>query len=371
MSPGPGKRALVVTVVHHPEDARIRKRQIEALLAAGWQVTYAAPFTGYGIDRVEVPGLTLVDLPRARGRRRLRALRAARALLRERAASADVVLIHDPELLLAARGVRATPVVWDVHEDTAASVRMKPWLPSWLSRPAAAAVRAVERSAERRVHLMLAEEGYRSRFAGAHPVVPNTTVVPETATPPDQPRVVYVGHLTRPRGVEELLAVGALLHERTSGRVAVQLVGPADAASTTLLDGRPPGVEWLGFRPYGEAMAILDGALAGLSLLHDQPNYRVSLPTKVAEYLAHGVPAITTPLPAAVALVDEARAGVAVPFVEGKADPAAVVEAILRLDADPEERRAMGARGHAYAREHLDWTRLSRDFVEHLAAVAR
>jgi glycosyltransferase involved in cell wall biosynthesis len=358
----------VVTVVHHPEDARIRKREIEALLAAEWQVTYAAPFSGYGVDPVEVPGLTLVDLPRAQGRRRLRALRAARSLLRARAGAADVVLLHDPELLLAARAVRGTPVVWDVHEDTAASLRMKPWLPAWLARPAAAAVRAVERSAERQVHLLLAEEGYRSRFGSPHPVVPNTTTVPEHATLPDQPRVVYVGHLTRPRGTEELVAAGALLHERTSGRLRVQLVGPADTASAALLQDAP-GVEWLGFLPYGEAMATLDGALAGLSLLHDQPNYRVSLPTKVAEYLAHGVPAITTPLPAAVALVEEARAGIAVPFVDGKADPAAVVEAILRLDADPEERHAMGSGGHAYAREHLDWTRLSQDFVGYLGSL--
>ncbi|MFL6173264.1 MAG: glycosyltransferase [Marmoricola sp.] len=360
----------MVTIVHHPEDARIRRRQIEALLRAGWQVTYAAPFSGYGIERLEVPGLTLVDLPRAVGRRRLRAIRAARALLRERSASVDVVLIHDPELLLAARGLRGTAVVWDVHEDTAASVRMKPWLPTWLARPAAAAVRRVERAAERQVHLMLAEEGYRNRFARAHPVVPNTTAVPDQAAPPDEPRVVYVGHLTRPRGTEELVATGALLHERSGGRLRMQLVGPADAASAELLRDPPPGVEWLGFRPYGEAMAVLDGALAGLSLLHDEPNYRVSLPTKVAEYLAHGVPAITTPLPAAVDLVESAGAGVVVPFVGGRAEPAAVVEAILRLDAEPEERRALGSRGHAYAREHLDWTRLSQDFLAYLDSLA-
>ena len=42
--------ALVVTVVHNPEDARIRQRQINALLAAGWEVTYVAPFGGFGLQ---------------------------------------------------------------------------------------------------------------------------------------------------------------------------------------------------------------------------------------------------------------------------------------------------------------------------------
>lgn len=59
-------RALVVTVVHHPEDARIRHRQIASLLAAGWEVTYAAPFLAYGLLTSPQPGLTLVDLPRDR-----------------------------------------------------------------------------------------------------------------------------------------------------------------------------------------------------------------------------------------------------------------------------------------------------------------
>ena len=36
-------RVVVCTVVHHPADARIFYRQIQALLDAGHQVTYIAP----------------------------------------------------------------------------------------------------------------------------------------------------------------------------------------------------------------------------------------------------------------------------------------------------------------------------------------
>ena len=94
-------------------------------------------------------------------------------------------------------------------------------------------------------------------------------------------------------------------------------------------------------------MAVVDGALAGLSLLHDEPNYRVSQPTKVIEYLAHGVPVVTTPLPLARRLVEEVGAGVVVPF----GDVAATLDAVLALDADPDTRRADGpARPRARAR---------------------
>ncbi len=360
-------RALVVTVVHHPEDARIRHRQIDALLSVGWEVTYAAPFSGYGLPAVSTdPHLSVIDLPRARARARVSSYRAARSLLETEGPWHDVVLLHDPELLLAVHRLDLPPVVWDVHEDTAAAVSLKPWLPAVVRRPAAWAVRRFELRAEQHLDLLLAEHAYQDRFRKPHTVVPNTTKVPEDPLPPDQPRVVYVGHLTRPRGAFELIELGRQLHERTDGRLRVQLVGHADAEATAALESAGEWVDWLGFLPHEEAMAVVDGALAGLSLLHDEPNYRVSQPTKVIEYLAHGVPVVTTPLPLAQRLVEEVGAGVVVPF----GDVAAAADAVLALDADPATRLRMGWLGHAHARDQLDWTSRSREFVSRMGELA-
>ena len=84
----------------------------------------------------EVRGtLRLVTIPRASGRRRIGALRAARAAMAEQAAGADLLLVHDPELLLVLppKGKRP-PTVWDVHEDTAAALTTKAWLPAGCAR---------------------------------------------------------------------------------------------------------------------------------------------------------------------------------------------------------------------------------------------
>ena len=70
---------------------------------------------------------------------------------------------------------------------------------------------------------------------------------------------------------------------------------------------------------------MLDGALAGLSLLHDEPNFRHSMPTKVVEYMARGVPVVTTPLPAAAELARGHECGFVVPF----GDPVAAAAAVL------------------------------------------
>jgi len=357
-------RALVVTVVHHPDDARIRHRQIAALLDAGWSVTYAAPFTGYDVAPSPRPGLTAIDLPRASGRRRLVALRAARALLARLADAHDVVLLHDPELLLAVRGLRLrAPVVWDVHEDTAAALSTKPWLPPALVAPTRGLVRAAERVAERRHRLLLAEDAYASRFRRSHPVVPNTALVPPFVTPPDHPRVVYVGHLTRARGVHDMIELGRLL---TGTGIRVELIGHADADSASALRASSNFVDWRGFLPLGEAMTRASGALAGLSLLHDLPNYRHSRPTKVVEYLAQGIPVVSTPLPLARLLVSESGGGLIVPF----ASPRRAAAAVLTLWEHPEQRLLMASSGHAYARRHLNWSVHAPAFVAALAEAA-
>jgi len=130
-------------------------------------------------------------VPRALGRRRIGALLAARKQLARHAPDADLLLIHDPELLLALPARRGRPAtVWDVHEDTAAALSTKPWLPRPLRPATAVAVRTAERMAERRLHLILAEHGYLARFARPHPVVPNTTYVPDLPAPPDGGRRV-------------------------------------------------------------------------------------------------------------------------------------------------------------------------------------
>jgi glycosyltransferase involved in cell wall biosynthesis len=359
-------RVLVCTVVHHPADARIYFRQIRALLEAGHAVTYIAPVGEAGAPDSLGPGLTTVAIPRAVGKRRLGALRAARAALAEHAPAADLLLVHDPELLLVLppRGKRP-PTVWDVHEDTAAALTTKAWLPPFLRPVAAGGVIAAEHLAERRLHLILAEAGYNDRFRGTHPVVPNTAYVPETAAPPGGPRrVVYIGWLSPDRGSAEMAELGRLLAPHG---ISVELMGQADAQAQEHIRAAGDAVHWHGFVPNAQALQLADGAVAGLSLLQDEANFRHSMPTKVIEYMARGLPVVTTPLPLAVDLVQSADCGFVVPFN----DPRAAAEAVLKLDADPDLRLAMGTRGHEAALRELGWPRHAEAFVAQLSQWAR
>jgi glycosyltransferase involved in cell wall biosynthesis len=361
-------RALVVTTVHTPLDARIHHRQIRALTDDGWQVTYAAPWSAAGIDRDQVvAGVRTFDLPRSVGRRRLRSLRAARRLIEVEGPAHDVVLLHDPELVLAVAGRlrHLPPVVLDVHEDTAASLIDRPWVPGPLRDLVGRAATAGERWAERRLHLLLAERSYQDRFARPHPFVPN---VPPLATgeppPPGDDRVVYVGRIAVSRGARELLAVAARCHDR----YRFELIGTPDRDVRDELDAAVAAghVHWAGFVPNDRALAQVDGAMAGLSLVHPQPNHAGSLQTKVLEYLSRRVPVVSTDLPVTGAFLREHDVGVTV----AAGDVEGVVAALDGLAADADRRGAMADRGYALVRDELNWDVAGGRFVATLAELA-
>lgn len=359
-------RILVVTVAHPPGDARILHRQIGALLEFGHRVTFAAPFRAFGVE--PPAGVRAVDLPRSHGDllRRLPAVGAAVRLVLAERTHQDIVLVHDPELLpalVAARlPGRSRPVaVWDVHEDVPAQVAML-GIPAVVKQPLAWAIHLVELVAERRFRLLLAETAYQGRFRRPHPVVPNSVRVPAGGPWPaeEQARVVYLGSLTWPRGAAEILELAGRLPD-----VRFEVIGnakPDVAEALAEASGTLANLEYRGFVPNDEALARLPGALAGLSLLHDEPNYAHSEPTKIMEYMAHAVPSITTPNAASRALVESAGCGVVVGF----GDVAAAARAIVRLDENRGDRDTLAASGYAKASER-DWNRDGRSFAALLA----
>jgi len=346
-------RILVVTVAHPPEDARIRHREIAALVEFGHVVTFAAPFRAFSASRPA--GLRCVDLPRSAGglfRRVPAMVAAARLMVRERG-SQDLVLIHDPELLPALALLRVLPhhpvTVWDVHEDVPAQVAMLA-LPAVVKVVGSRVLAVVERLAERSFHLLLAETAYQQRFRRPHPVVPNSVRVPPGGPWPaeDPPRVVYLGALTRARGSDELIALAERLPE-----VEVEVLGNAKAdveEDLRAAAARLPNLSYRGFVPNNEALGRLAGALAGLSLLHDEANYAHSEPTKIMEYMAHGVPSITTPNAASRELVERTGGGAVVGF----GDVAGAVGAIRAWDRDRGARDAAAARAYTSASDR-DW----------------
>lgn len=334
------RTVLVVTVVHWPDDTRIRERLIRTL-SPDFNVVYAARSPGPS-DRA---GLEYVELAGNRVTRNFRAIRIALT------GDWDVMVIHDPELIVAgvlARLLRRRPVVFDVHEDVPASAYTRAWVPRPIRMPISVVMGALLRLIEPVLIITLAEPGYGRLFARSHhtfPNYPDTTSYPEAAITDEGP-VVYLGDVTYERGAD--VAVAACSKAQTP----LRLIGRVTHETRTRLDemsGLGDRLTIDGLVPNRVAIQALTTASVGLAPLRDLPNYRNSLPTKILEYLAVGLPVVASDLPGTRELV----AGLDAVFLVPPDDPDALASAISQARS-PEVREAARSQAHS-VRERFRW----------------
>lgn len=212
----------------------------------------------------------------------------------------DLVAIHDPELLPHgfARSLLGRATLFDLHEDLPSQLLTREWIPRPLRRLLSWISARVLRLAESRMTITLAEPGYRQLLRRDHPVIANhlPPVLPAPEPPASPPFLAYLGDITESRGAYLALeaAAGAGQKLVMIGRIAPPEFGAALAAEAKRLGVE---LEMAGQMPHAEALERVVGATAGLSPLLDIGNYRHSLPTKVPEYLALGLPVLASDLP--------------------------------------------------------------------------
>jgi glycosyltransferase involved in cell wall biosynthesis len=89
-------------------------------------------------------------------------------------------------------------------------------------------------------------------------------------------------------------------------------------------------------------------------------NYRYSLPNKLFQYMAAGIPVVASDFPQVREIVESAGCGVLVDATR----PRAIAEAIEHIGSDPVEAKAMGARGRAAVEARYHWEAAGRTLLE-------
>jgi glycosyltransferase involved in cell wall biosynthesis len=156
-----------------------------------------------------------------------------------------------------------------------------------------------------------------------------------------RPRIVFTGAV-----VATKLDLGLLEGvARARPGWSIALVGPVGAGDPhtdiSALE-RLPNVHLLGSRPYAALPEVLRGADVALVPYAINDLTRSVFPMKVYEYLAAGLPVVTTPLPALAG-----AAGVAV-AADAPATVAAVERALAEDGPQARRERSEAARGHSW-----------------------
>lgn len=184
----------------------------------------------------------------------------------------------------------------------------------------------------------------------AHFEAPRTLPADLAALP--RPRIGYVGLLSHFLDFELL---EALRRNRRGGTVV--LIGPGSPATDAAVAefGRREGVAVLGPRPYAEVPAYMQGLDVGvIPFRAADPFVQGINPNKVYQYLAAGLPVITTPL------LDLAPSAPDLLFAATPDEVGTALAQALEAPADAARRRAL-------ARPH-DWDALAARMVAEITS---
>lgn len=362
-----GPRVVHVSTVHRSTDVRVFGKECRTLAAAGYDVTLYARVDRAGESRAyDEDGVHVVPVPQPASRV-IRMTRTVWGLLRPlHARRAAVYHLHDPELIPLGLVLRLLghTVVYDAHEDLPAQVLEKGWVPR-PARPVVVRVsRLLVRLAGRGLSAIVAAtptiaRGYRgaARVAtvGNFPILLDSdTEVPYE----ERPRpLAYVGGVARARGLATMLEAARLVHAGDGGHGGhaggrLSLAGPFQpAALAAELAGTQDAVDYLGVLAPVDARRVMGESRVGLLLYHRSRAHEDSMPNKLFEYMAAGVPVVASDFPLWQEIVAETGAG----FVVPPEDAEAVAKAARWLLENPAEAAVMGRRGRRAVRERYSW----------------
>ena len=165
---------------------------------------------------------------------------------------------------------------------------------------------------------------------------------------PEPATFCYIGALSHHRGLFEMLRAAEMADAR------LVLAGPFDSSALEAEARAMPQwsrVDYLGVVPHAEVWNAMSRAIAGLLLLHPVRNYIDSLPIKMYEYMAAGLPIIASDYAGWPDVVREERVGLNCDPVSAEA----LASAMRMLIEAPSLAQEMGERGPEVVRARYRW----------------
>ncbi|TVT42910.1 glycosyltransferase family 4 protein [Hymenobacter setariae] len=269
-----------------------------------------------------------------------------------------LVVVHAPELLpltlLWQHLGRGRQFIYDIQENFALNIRSQGVYPAVVRHVLAALLRQVETVAARRAAaVVLAEASYADELpylpelpAGRVLLLENKyqpqpgEVLPRTARPlptrTEPLRLLFSGTIAELTGVREAIELARHLGAAWPGGARLTVIGfcqqpallaelqqlaAAEASWLTLIGGAA-------LVPHAQIVAAMEHSHLGLLPYRPHPSTEHCRPTKLFEYLAHGLPVLVPPNPLWAALVHAHQAGLVVDFAQPATAAVQVVAAL-------------------------------------------
>jgi len=362
------KRICILTTVHSAFDPRIFYKQAKTLITAGYDVTLIAQHEKSEI----VDGIKIVALPKPKNRLHRMFLLTLKMLYLSIKYRADLYDFHDPELIPVGSLLKILrkKVIYDVHEDYSKQILANPAIPKISRKSIARITHLMEKLLARYFDGVMTATDYISNNFSAHKNVisiknyPLQTFFYDQREKPEKKKetfnLIYIGNLAKIRGINQIICAISLVNSEKE--LKLTLCGkfhPPEYEQEINNCGGFRKVNYLGWIDPKEIPRLLENSSVGLVCLHPIPNYLVSLPLKLFEYMAAGIPLIASNFPLWKQIVEGNNCGICVNPLK----PEEIVGAIETLMDNPDLCEVMGKNGRRAVLEKYNWEKESRKLL--------
>jgi glycosyltransferase involved in cell wall biosynthesis len=355
-------RIVHFTTVHPRTDTRIRVKEVTSLARALDADVQLFVQDGLG-DETDVGSKVRIHDTgsRPRGRFARMTFGAWRMYRAVRRAAPTIAHFHDPELIPVGLLLKflGCIVIYDVHEDLSRQVLAKRYIPGTLRLTVSRLASAAEWVASKAMdQIILAGASLSDRFPPEKSVViynyPVLTEFEALTIPQDRrdsKQFIYVGGLSRSRGLFEMVRSIALLEDTSTGLTLGGRFESETLHSEVESETGWAQTSYLKILARQDVWHQLHNSVAGLVILHPTESYQRSYPTKLFEYMMAGLPVIASDFE----FWRDILKGIDCALFVDPLDPRAIADAMQWVLDHPEEAAAMGRRGQNAVRERFNW----------------
>jgi len=278
-----------------------------------------------------------------------------------------IIHFHDPELLpwMWLLSFTNRKIIFDIHENLHEGIAEKEWLLGafWISK----LFIFFEKFFLKRMSIILAEKSYfkfYERSGQSRETVLNypdlSRLGPyQTSRTFKTPKLFYIGGVSKARGLGEMIHIlDTLSHDFPFAELhivgSVPNLEKLDPELQVLLASHAKRIHFWGRKTLDEGYAISKTCNLGLCLLHPLKNYMDSAPTKLFEYMAVGLPFVTSNFPFYQRLVSESQSGFCLPPLEPKTVADQIAKYFFNENRDHQLEK-MSQSGPSKALELFSW----------------